>query len=304
MPSGIMQAIRAASTKTGVDFAYLVNKANQESGFNANAQSTTSSAQGLYQFTSQTWLQMIKEHGSDYGLGQYADHITIDTNGTAHVSDNTWKQAILNLRKDPQTSALMAGELDKTNRDKLLQKVGGKIGATEMYLAHFLGATGATTFLQNLKNNPSKSGASILPQAAAANTTVFYTTQGQAKSLKEIYQKFADKFVKPAPQSIATSAAPVNSQSIQMASLYTPVTTTRDAPPRKNDFTLKNNDFITNSQSIHAPSKAYSSIKAPGATSLYANMVMAQLSINGTSSVGIFHHENKKSTSDVLSNLA
>jgi hypothetical protein len=193
----ITQAIKQASARTGVDFSYLLNKASQESSLNPNAKASGSSATGLFQFTTQTWLQTVKNYGSQFGLGQYANDISVGSNGVAHVSDPAAKQAILNLRKDPTVSAEMAGELDKQNMNALQSDVGGNIGPTELYLAHFLGASGASDFLNKLKTQPNASAANILPQAADANPSVFYDKSGAPKSVSQIYQQFAQKFDNP-----------------------------------------------------------------------------------------------------------
>jgi hypothetical protein len=190
----IRSAIQKAAHTTGVDFSYLMKKASQESSFNPTAKATTSSAMGLFQFTSQTWLHMIKDYGDHHGLGDYADQITKNANGSLSVSDPAAKQAILALRKDPHISAVMAGELDKENAAYLEQKVGGKIGDTELYLAHFLGANGAARFIREMRKNPSAAAATVLPSAAQANNSVFYTKAGEARSVSQIYQKFAQKF--------------------------------------------------------------------------------------------------------------
>lgn len=192
--SGVLNAIKVAANQTGVDFSYLVKKATQESSLDPNAKASSSSATGLYQFTQQTWLKMVKKYGDQYGLGTYADHITVGSDGVARVKDASWKQSILALRKDAVTSAEMAGELDKENMTSLKANVGGKIGATELYLAHFLGSGGATAFLNEMHDNPKESAAEVLPDAAASNPNVFYNKDGSAKSLRDVYQHFAAKF--------------------------------------------------------------------------------------------------------------
>lgn len=192
--SRIVNAIQSAASKTGVDFSYLMNKASQESSFDPLAKASTSSATGLFQFTSQTWLHMVKTYGDEYGLSSYASKISTGSDGRLTVSDAASRQAILALRKDPQVSAEMAGELDKENAAVLQQKVGGNIGSTELYLAHFLGANGASSFIHKMRSNPKVAAADVLPTAAAANPSVFYDKSGQARSLQQIYQHFAAKF--------------------------------------------------------------------------------------------------------------
>lgn len=207
--SGIIGAIQLASARTGVDFAYLLNKADQESGLNPAAKAGTSSATGLFQFIKDTWLHLIKEHGAKYDLGAEADAISV-TEGKATVSDPVMRKKILALRKEPEISAAMAAEFTLENKNHLEEHVGGKVGKTELYLAHFLGAGGAEKFIKAMRHNPQASAADILPQAAETNAGVFYDKNGSALSLKEIYNRFAAKFSGPPPV-LASTRAPVSS---------------------------------------------------------------------------------------------
>lgn len=190
----VTRAVRNAAARTGVNFAYLMKKAVIESGANPNAQASTSSAAGLYQFTSQTWLRTVKSHGAEYGLGDCADQIEVGRDGVAYVSDPVARQEILSLRKDPEISAEMAGELDKDNSLALQRATGESAGPAELYLAHFLGASGASRFLNTLRANPNMSAADILPKAANSNPSVFYAADGQPRTLGEIYDHFAQRF--------------------------------------------------------------------------------------------------------------
>lgn len=216
MAQRVTQAIRQASAKTGVDFAYMLANANQESGLNPKAKAATSSATGLYQFVEQTWLRMVKTYGEKYGLGSVASRITIGNDGVARVADTPTKNAILALRKDPQTSACMAAELTNENKDALECKTGMKAGATELYLAHFLGASGAAEFLNAMRAKPGATAADVMPEAAAANPSVFYGKDGKAKTLAEVYQKFAQKF-EGAGQAPATRVAAAGSSAASQA---------------------------------------------------------------------------------------
>ena len=106
----VIQAVQNAAVKTGADFSYLMDKASTESSFNPAAKSKSSTATGLFQFIESTWLQMVKEHGAQFGLGNLARQIqTVD--GKPCVDDCSVKKAILNLRKNPEIAALMAGAL-------------------------------------------------------------------------------------------------------------------------------------------------------------------------------------------------
>jgi soluble lytic murein transglycosylase-like protein len=95
----VTSAIQQASLKTGVNFAYLMEKAAAESSFDSDAGSRTSSAKGLYQFIGSTWLQMIDRYGDKYGLDKYAD--AIDRNGK--VRDPAMRKEILALRDNPDS---------------------------------------------------------------------------------------------------------------------------------------------------------------------------------------------------------
>lgn len=181
IPSNVTAAVRYASGKAGVDFSYLLAKAAAESGFQTDAKSQTSSATGLFQFVEETWFDMIGQHGAKYGLVHYADALK---DGTA---DPAMKERILALRENPRLSALMAAEYTRANQAALNRAVGGEIGDTELYMAHFLGAGGATRFLNAMAENPDRQASEILPQAARANRAIFYE-RGQPKSLAAVYE--------------------------------------------------------------------------------------------------------------------
>src|SRR5438552_7143 len=66
----IVQGIRKASRTSHIDFGYLMAQAAQESGFNSDAKAAASSATGLYQFIDSTWLDLVRQHGAQHGLGE------------------------------------------------------------------------------------------------------------------------------------------------------------------------------------------------------------------------------------------
>lgn len=195
VPKDIYNAIQKAATATGVNFTYLMEKAAVESSFDPNAKARTSSATGLFQFIESTWLKMVKEHGPKYGLEKYADKISDNGN----VSDPKTRKAILNLRKDPEISAYMAAEFATDNYNTLKDRVGGHVGSTELYMAHFLGANGASAFLNAMKKSPNMAAADLFPDAARSNRNVFYDSKtGAPRSMKQVYAMFDKKFDAPA----------------------------------------------------------------------------------------------------------
>lgn len=186
----VARRIREAAETTGVPFDFLLAQANQESRLNPNATSKRSSATGLYQFTKGTWLDMVKQHGAEHGLERYADAITADRNGRPVVEDKTLRKEILDLRRDPKMSALMAAEYAKDNEQYLEGRLGRQVSAQDLYLAHFLGAAGAARVLEGVEDNPKRSAASSLPDAARANPDVFHEPgSGRQRSFASLYKK-------------------------------------------------------------------------------------------------------------------
>ncbi len=176
---GVVNAIKQASTRTGVNFAYLVKQAAAESSFNPDIKAKTSSATGLYQFIESTWLNMVEKHGDKHGIA------------TAGKS----RDEILELRKDPKAASFMAAEFASENEKFLKSHTNGEIGSTELYFAHFLGAPKAASFLNGLKENPLQEAALLFPKAAGANRNVFYdSASGRPKTLQEVYNYFDKKF--------------------------------------------------------------------------------------------------------------
>lgn len=188
----VTQAIATASRRTGVDFGYLMGQAQIESAMNPNARARTSSATGLYQFLDQSWLAVVNDHGAKYGMGWASDAIQ-KTGGRYVVSDPALRQQILDLRNHPETASVMAAELASDNRNYLEERIGRPADATDLYLAHFLGAGGAAKFLQTMAYAPDASAASLFPSAARANPTIFYDRQGNARSLAGIRDSFSRK---------------------------------------------------------------------------------------------------------------
>lgn len=225
----IAQAIKTASAKTGVDFSYLLQQAQVESSFKADAKASSSSATGLYQFIDKTWLSMVDKYGDKYGL-----------------SDATNKKEILELRKDPELCSLMAAELASENKNYLEKCTGQEAGATELYMAHFMGPAGASKFLNAMDKNPSANAASLFPDAAAANKGVFYDKSGKARSLEDVYAFFDKKFSIQDSETECTATA-----SLPAAAAPTPDTKTENVlaamtPSAVSPLYTKNSSLFTN----------------------------------------------------------
>ncbi len=192
-PPQIAAALKQASARTGTDFNYLLKTAMRESSLDCSAKSSTSSACGLFQFTQQTWLGTMKKNGAELGLGQYADKISQDSKGRYVVADPAARKAILAQRNDPTTSALMAGALTNESREALEGKLGRSVNGGELYIAHFLGAGGASKLISSAEEAPGARADMLFPAAAAANKSIFYSRDGQPRTVAEVYNNLVAK---------------------------------------------------------------------------------------------------------------
>jgi hypothetical protein len=174
--AGPREAIAHAARTTGVDFDFLLAQAKLESGLDPAARARTSSAAGLYQFTRGTWLDTLRKHGAEHGLGW---------TGTASA-DPSRRAEIMALRHQPQVAALMAAELAGDNAAALSASLGREPDHAELYLAHFLGIGGATRFLSALAADPAQPAAAILPEAARANRAIFMDQSGAPRSVEGV----------------------------------------------------------------------------------------------------------------------
>jgi murein DD-endopeptidase MepM/ murein hydrolase activator NlpD len=98
-----------------------------ESGGNASARNPLSSATGLGQFIESTWLRMMRDYRPD-------------------LAANMSRQELLDLRLDPTLSREMVMNLAREN-ESFLRGKGHQITAGRLYLAHFLGPSGADVAL-------------------------------------------------------------------------------------------------------------------------------------------------------------
>lgn len=206
VPQRVVAAVANAAQRTGVSFEYLMDQARLESGLRPDARASTSSAMGLYQFTEQTWLGTVKQHGAAHGLDWAASAISQQSNGRFDVGDAALRRTILDMRANPEAAAAMAAEFAADNGEHLQSRLGGVTEAVDLYLAHFLGAKGAADFLSQLEENPQQAAALLFAEAARANRSIFYRKNGEPRSLAEIRDNFAAKLDAESYQQSATSA--------------------------------------------------------------------------------------------------
>ena len=207
----VVSAIKEGADRTGVGFDYLLKTAQRESSLEPDAKARTSSATGLFQFIEQTWLSIMRQEGPKQGMANYAGAISEGENGRLTVADPAMREKILQLRNDPQVAAVMAGALTQKNRDQLTSSLGRQPQAGELYMAHVLGARGASDLIRAAASDPGRVAARDFPEAAAANRSIFYDKAGRARSVQEVYGVLAASH---ASTQVAAKVTP-NAQAVQ-----------------------------------------------------------------------------------------
>src|SRR5215470_6206747 len=227
--ASVTGAIRQAAQATGAGFSYLLATARIESGLNPEVKASTSSATGLFQFIDQTWLMTMKESGAEFGYGRYADAIEKTASGKYIVRDPAMRAEILNLRKNPSANAAMAGALTRHNAVRLKDKIGRDPTDGELYIAHFLGANGASRLINAAGSDPNAKAAALFPRAAAANRSIFYDKQGGARSVTAVYGTLVTKLARAMPDPASAQAVAV-SATLPSTGLLSPTRTAAVVP--------------------------------------------------------------------------
>ncbi|MBN9453527.1 MAG: hypothetical protein J0I42_16400 [Bosea sp.] len=188
----LVDTIVRASKVVGADPTLLMAVADKESSFSTAVKAQTSSATGLYQFIEQTWLGVIYEFGAKHGLG--ADAKLIGKSGRQFVvTDAAQRQRILDMRREPYISALLAAEMLKRDTLRLERALGRHLTGGEIYLIHFLGPDAAQTFIETMEEQPGVKAAELLPKPAQANRPIFYADAGgetKVLTVSEVHRKF------------------------------------------------------------------------------------------------------------------
>lgn len=245
----ILNMLDDVSKATGVGPNILKTFAAVESGLNPNDKAGTSSASGLFQFLTSTWNTMLQKYGGKYGIPA----------GTSPF--------------DPKANALMGAEYIKENAN-IISKVKPNPGVTDLYMAHFLGAGGATKFL---KADPSTPAAQILPQAAGANKTIFYNKDGTSKTVGQVYADFDKKMLLRAKEyGFVEGAAPTTTPSEDNKETTPSSSTTTSTPPSSSpDSSSANNSSSTAPSTPSTPpvdSSATTTVSTPSSKPLSSGL--------------------------------
>lgn len=191
VPVWIVDTIMRASKATGADPVYMMALADKESSFIPGNKASTSSAVGLFQFISSTWLEAVRSFGPKHGLLMEAAAIE-GPQGKLSVPDEAKREHILGLRRNPYISALMAAEMMQRDKAKIEKSLGRELSRSEFYLSHFFGVDSASKFIALVDDKPKKSAESVFPAAARSNKSLFFAKKGKKTrelTVSEVYAK-------------------------------------------------------------------------------------------------------------------
>jgi hypothetical protein len=210
-PRWLVNTIIKAAAKTKVDPVYMMTLADVESSLEPKAKASTSSAEGLFQFIDQTWIEMLYHHGADHGFERAAEALRI-VNDEVELVDDSKRSWIMGLKRDPYLSALMAGELINDIQRALQGEGERELAEAELYLAHFFGAKAAVQFLRALDEQPDAVAAKLFPKAAKANLGLFSETNGRKRrsiTVAELYDRIDSKIVRRLNRYDAVAKQPI-----------------------------------------------------------------------------------------------
>lgn len=173
-PEEIHNFINSAAQRLGVNPEYLTNLAYAESSFDPNAQASSSSAGGLFQFIDSTWIATVRKHGEIAGID----------------ASNMTRNQLLSLKFDPRINSLMGAAYAADNQRELEGLLDREIRPADLYAMHFLGRTGGKNFIANYEAEPNAIAANLVgSRVANANESIFYRGGDRSKprTMAEVY---------------------------------------------------------------------------------------------------------------------
>lgn len=111
LPVSVMAALHLASDRTGVALDKLTDAVGNGKGRIEGID--TAGTGTILRIGHAPWLALVKTYGEKYGLGFYADHITLEKKQDGlhpSVSNPFIHRQILNLKNNPRLAALLAAE--------------------------------------------------------------------------------------------------------------------------------------------------------------------------------------------------
>lgn len=124
--------------------------------------------QGLFQFKDTTFRETVT-----------VPNVAAVMKSAGYDVANMSPQQLNDLRKDPRASTLAAAAYAQSNKTNMERVLGRPVNDAELYMSHFLGATGGVKFLVAYQENPDQPVTNVVsPDALDKNKTVFMKSQG------------------------------------------------------------------------------------------------------------------------------
>jgi hypothetical protein len=195
----VAKAIVRAARDADFPADYLMAIAEKESSFDCDADSSASSALGCFQYIEQSWLSVIKRHGTTFGLGDVASKIVEKKTrrGAPYfdIEDESLKDEVLDMRRDPYLSAVLtASDLQEARRN-IEAKLDIVMGDQNLYLPHFVGEDAAAHLLAAAAKRPQTSAKRVLPTAARYNRAMFHGRGGHPLSVSQFVARVENVIV-------------------------------------------------------------------------------------------------------------
>lgn len=231
VPEEIDAALIYASGSTDPrNYLVLKNFGAIESGFNPAAFNSDSKACGLMQILSRsTLLELIYKYGERHGYDDLVTLVSQKKNSDGRVyytlKKDSYAKKIIDACEDAVFSSTMAAEYLKQNQEYVSKNIDRKLTPVEKYMTHFMGAGGATTFLNAYDNKSTKrqSAKQLLVRAGAItsdgvrkNYNVFHDKDGKARTIEGVYKYFEDKFIEKDPLAKDRSYASLKAVAISL----------------------------------------------------------------------------------------
>ena len=204
-PRWLVSTLVKAAEKTGVDPVYLMTLADVESSLEPQAKAPTSSAEGLFQFIDQTWLEVLYHHAEAHGFAGAAEAVRM-VDDEVVVADESKRAWLFGLKRDPYLAALGG----RTHHGRSARAPGAGRARTRRGRAlprSLLRRQGRRALPQSPGRAAGRGRREAVPEGAKANLGLFSGAQG----LRAARSRSPNSTTASTPRSSAASTATTSS---------------------------------------------------------------------------------------------
>jgi len=179
---------------TGADFKYLLATAQVESNLNPNARASDVVGAGVVPIHRADWLTTVKELGTAFGYGPYANAISRQPAGDYAVADQRMtksgdESAVRSDRQCPDGRAFT-----KANAGKLAGQLGRSPTEGNSTSRISWAPPEAGRMIGLADSRPTTPAAAVFPEARPAPIRQFFTMRGNARSTGEVYRLLVGRY--------------------------------------------------------------------------------------------------------------